>query len=96
MRDLAWKLATDPRDTARNGEWAVRLAGRVCRAHDPPPPDELSIFAAAYAEMGMFEEAVETAEKALEGATKENARALVIALQGQLELYRAGKPVRSR
>ncbi|MHC4780357.1 MAG: tetratricopeptide repeat protein, partial [Planctomycetota bacterium] len=96
MGDLAWLLATHPDDEVRNGEWAVRLAGRVCREHDSPPPDVLATFAAAYAELGLFEEAIQTAEKALEEARKEKLRALVIALLGQMDLYRAGKPVRAR
>jgi hypothetical protein len=96
MNDLAWMLATHPEGKVRNGQLAVRLGGRICREQDPPPPQHLATWAAAYAELGLFDDACAKARKALAGAEKEGLGALAQALKGHIATYRAGKPIRLR
>ena len=57
-------------------------------------PRILKIMAAVYANAGQFKEAVETAQQALTIATAMHDDAQIEALEGQLELYKAGKPFR--
>ena len=53
----------------------------------------LDTLAAAYAEAGRFADAVQTAKKALELATQQEAR-LVASIQARLRLYQARTPFR--
>jgi tetratricopeptide (TPR) repeat protein len=96
MNDLAWMLATHPEGKVRNGRLAERLGGRICREQNPPPPQHLATWAAAYAELGRFDNACIKAKMALAGAEKAGHSDLAQALKGQISLYRAGKPLRLR
>ena len=60
--NLAWLLATGP-DTIRDGRRAVELATRVCERLEYKVPEFLDTLAAACAEAGDFEGAVEYAQK---------------------------------
>ncbi len=63
LRDLAWILATNPRDDLRNGPEAVRLARRSCELTKNSDARFLSALDAAYAEAGRFDDAIKTAEQ---------------------------------
>ena len=88
---LAWLLATCPDSECRNGTKAVEHAERACELTNWKDPYKLGTLAAANAEVGEFQKAVEYQNKALEiageGYDKE-------AAQERLELYKAGKPYR--
>jgi len=60
---LAWLLATAPVDEVRDGNVALRLVENARRASKGEDPSHLLALAAAYAELGRFEEAVTTAEQ---------------------------------
>ncbi len=62
---LAWELATNPDDGARDGRRAVEIAEGVLKARGRSNPDDLDTLAAAYAEAGRFDEAVATLDAAL-------------------------------
>jgi protein O-mannosyl-transferase len=66
LNALAWLLATCPRARYRDGDEAVKLAERASRLTDDRDPIILDTLAAAYAEVGRFSEAVETARKAID------------------------------
>ncbi|HZL99203.1 MAG TPA: hypothetical protein VFD43_03030, partial [Planctomycetota bacterium] len=53
----------------------------------------LDTLAAAYAAAGRFDEAIETAERALRLASSSNEQALAAAVARRLELYRRGEAV---
>jgi hypothetical protein len=55
--------------------------------------DVLDVLAAAYAEAGRFPDAVATARKALDLATRRKAAAVADALRKRIALYEAGKPL---
>jgi len=93
VNDLAWLLAICPQDDVRNGGRAVQLAERACQVTGHANPVLLSTLAAAYAEVGRFPEAIETASKALALVVPED-KALAQGLRQQLQLYGAGKPCR--
>lgn len=63
--ELAWILATCPVDEVRNGKESLRLAKEVSASTLHASYHALDVLAAAYAENGMFEEAVTAAEKAV-------------------------------
>lgn len=93
MNNLAWVLATDPRDEIRDGPRAVELARRACELSDWKDPVTLDTLAAAYAEVGAWEKAVETQERAAElqaesGASDEEGYGK------RIELYRASTKYR--
>ncbi|MBM4046350.1 MAG: tetratricopeptide repeat protein, partial [Planctomycetes bacterium] len=66
---LARLLASCPVDALRNGAEALRLAQRVCAAGGEAQASPLDALAAAYAELGRFDEAVATARRALQAAS---------------------------
>ena len=65
---LAWFLATCPDSKFRDGKRALEKAKMVCEKDKEPEWNHLDTLAAAYAEVGDFENAVTTAESALEKA----------------------------
>jgi len=93
VNDLAWLLAICPQDDVRNGPRAVQLAERACKVTGYTNPVLLSTLAAAYAEVGKFPEAVQTATKAL-GLVMPEDKLLAQGIRRQLQLYRDGKPCR--
>lgn len=89
--DYAWLLATSRHDQIRQGMRAVALAERAT-ARDRSP-SYLDTLAAAYAEIGNFEQAVKVQEEALALVTDQDS-ALAAELRSHLEAFRAGKPWR--
>jgi arylsulfatase A-like enzyme/Flp pilus assembly protein TadD len=94
--DLAWHLATAPDAYLRDGAEAVRLAQRASTMKGDESFNELDTLAAAYAEIGRFEDAVVTAERALAVASQFNDPDLITQISARLELFRQGKPYRER
>ena len=92
---LAWLLATAPPDHCRDGAEALRMAEDVCRITGSKNPQFLDTLAAAYAEVGRYDDAVETAQRAIEAAQQSPRFAgLAQRIRERLELYRARRPHR--
>ena len=94
LNNLAWGLAADGNASNRNGVEAVQLAERACALTGRQVPVVVGTLAAAYAEAGRFQDAVETAQlaRALAQAVGQSE---VADRNGQLlELYRSGQPYR--
>ena len=91
---LSWLLSTVPVAHLRSGRRAVVLAEAAGRAGGAPDPAQLSILAAAYAETGEFDRAVETARKAAALAREMNDAALEKTLAERVRLYRRRQPYR--
>jgi len=89
---LAWLLATSPDNALRNGEKAVKLAEQARALAGIESPQLLDTLAAAYAEAGRFDEAVETAKRTLNLNATRNNQPLADALQMRLKLYEANAP----
>jgi tetratricopeptide (TPR) repeat protein len=88
--DLAWIWATCPDAAIRNGARALERARKACELTDWKKVDCLDALAAAHAESGRFDEAVQWAERAVELA-REGEKA---AYRSRLEAYRQGRPWR--
>ncbi len=94
MNALAWLLATSAEDRVRDGAEAVRWAERLCQMVGRDNPELLDTLAAAYAEVGRYDEAVQTARRALELASGGQQTELADQIRARLKLYEAGQPYR--
>jgi len=90
LNNLAWLLATSPRDDLRDGKRSIELAQKACEVTDYQQAHILSTLAAGYAELGDFETAIEWSQKAVELGGPD----LKEALEKELARYRSGKPWR--
>ncbi|MCK4872188.1 MAG: tetratricopeptide repeat protein [Phycisphaerales bacterium] len=93
LLQLAWLRATCPVDSLRDGNEAVGIAS-LLRDRLGDQPNVLDTLAAAYAEIGDFEEAARVASQAIEAATAARNGRLVQQIAARLDLYREGKPYR--
>lgn len=89
---LAILLASDPDAAVRNGEEAVKIALRACGLTGHADPARLDTLAAAYAEAGKFDKAVETVESAISLASDPQK---IMDMKSRLSLYRSERPFRS-
>lgn len=93
--DLAELLVTARERGLRNGPEGLDLAKRAVRATNRREPAALATLAAAYAETGAFDRAVETAEEAVRLAEELGSKGLADHLRLQLEGYRESRPFRN-
>jgi protein O-mannosyl-transferase len=90
QNNLAWLLATYPEASIRNGAEAVELARQAVQRSDGRQPEILNTLAAAYAEMGRFSEAMETARRSLDLALAQNNTTLADAIRARIKRYQEG------
>ena len=86
---LSWLLATCPDPDLRNGALAAQLAERVCRKTGYKYPKPLDVLAAAYAQMGRYDAAVQQARHALQLALSSGQSELGEQIAGRLKMYKA-------
>ncbi len=98
LNNLAWLLATCPEAKLRDGKRAVELAARACqltlRLSGDLNSSYLDTLAAAHAEAGDFETAVEVQREAIGMLPPEDPNAK--GFRDRLEGYTASKPYRDR
>jgi protein O-mannosyl-transferase len=94
LKRRSWILATARDEGVRDGAQAVALAARAVRLTGRRDADALDTLAAAYAEVGRFDAAIETGEEALARAQQSSDRAKIAELEERLALYRAGQKIR--
>ncbi|WP_197530359.1 tetratricopeptide repeat protein [Bythopirellula polymerisocia] len=92
LNNLAWVLATSPEAEVRNGDRAVELATKACELTEYQMPHILSTLAAAFAESGNFDTAVEWSQKAVNMHDPENDEQLA----KELASYQKKQPWRER
>ncbi|HYT92481.1 MAG TPA: tetratricopeptide repeat protein, partial [Gemmataceae bacterium] len=90
--DLAWIWATCPDASVRDGGRAVESARKACELTDWKQAHCLDALAAAHAESGRFDEAVQWAERAVELARDGEKPAY----RARLDLYRQGQAWREK
>jgi protein O-mannosyl-transferase len=92
LNSFAWLLATAADDSVRDGERAVQLAERANVLAGNNDPAILHTLAAAYAEARRFEEALQTARRAMKLASRADNNAVYNAIRDELPLYELGLP----
>ena len=93
--NLSWVLATSPNDSVRDGKRSLELAEKAAKFSDYKAAHILSTLAAAYAESGNFDKAVEWSEKAVQLGDEEDHEQLE-QLELELESYRKGEAWREK
>ena len=94
--ELAWLLATAPEDNLRDGQEAVRCARVACRGDLASDASAVDTLAAALAEAGLFEEAVQAAQRAAALAAEAGGSSgLDRAIRRRLKLYETQRPYRT-
>ncbi len=94
LSQLAWALATSPEASIRNGARAVELAQRAAQRNSGGDLNVLDTLAAAYAEVGRFSEAIETARQAQTLATLQGKTSAAAVLEARIKLYQGRSPYR--
>ncbi len=94
LNNLAWLLATCSDASLRNGRRAIQLAGRADQLSGGTNALVLRTLAAAYAEAGQFEKAIESGRAAIQQGRSQNDDSLVTELQQEIALYELGLPYR--
>jgi tetratricopeptide (TPR) repeat protein len=92
MDTLGRILAASKEPTIRNPDKAIKFALRACELTNYEKPNLLDTLAVAYAAVGDFSKAIETAEKALQLCKSPQEDALKQEIENRLVLYKAGKP----
>lgn len=91
---LAQILAAHPDEQVRDGDDAVNLAQYVNAARGNQHASALTTLATAYAEVGRFDDAVETAIRALDLAGRDGNERLTRELEHRITLFQSDKPYR--
>ena len=87
---LAWLLATVPEESLRDGPKAVELVEAISDTSDPPSWKRNDVLAAARAECGQFDKAIEIASRAVDACPREAKDEP----RSRLEGYRKQQPFR--
>ena len=91
LNNLSWLLATVEDKSLEDPNKAIEYAERACSLTGNNKAEILDTLAAAYASGGKFEEAVITAQKAIEAAKSRDQDNLAGNIQKRMELYKAGQ-----
>ena len=94
LNNVAWIRATHAEAAHRDGAEAVRLAEKARDLPHDPNHVLFSTLAAAYAEVGRFEDAQRAGERAVELARAAKDEDAARRFEAQLEHYRAKRPFR--
>lgn len=95
LNNLSWVLSTSPEDSVRNGDRALETGLKACELTEYKKSHILSTLAAAYAEAGQFDKAIEWSTKAVELGAKEESEQLD-QLKEELKSYQDKKPWREK
>jgi len=91
LNNLAWLLATVNDASVRDADKAVKFALRACELTEHKNPVILDTLAAAYAAAGRFNDAIATAEQAINIVKASGRNDIINEIQNRVELYKAGR-----
>ena len=90
--NLAWILATHTDGRIRDGTEAIHWVEKIAASTAHNVPSVLDTLAAAYASAGRYDEAVATAEKAIQLYLQRGEDHLAAEIQARLAVYQQGRP----
>lgn len=93
LGNVAWILATCPEAKYRDGDQALALSLSLLEANGKDPTN-LDNLAAAYAELGNFDAAITTQQKAIEALTVTSDKSKTGEFMQRLEIYQNSEPYR--
>ena len=96
LNETAWVLATAPEAALRNGSEAVSLAEHAVELTSAHEPVVLGTLAAAYAETGQFDRAIETGRRAADLAARQDNSGQAAMLSQRLKLFEQKTPIRQQ
>jgi len=96
LNNMAWLFAAIGDLSTNDANKAIDYARRACELTAYNNADHLDTLAVAYAAAGKFNDAIVTAEKALNIAKTAGQENTAREIQNRLELYKAGKPYREK
>jgi len=96
FNNIAWIFATVGDLSANDANRAIGYARRACELTAYNDANDMDTLAVAYAAAGKFQDAITTAEKALNIAKTTGQENTAREIQSRLELYKAGKPYREK
>lgn len=92
LNSLSWLRATCPDESMRSGKDAVRIGLELCRLTNWKNAADLDTLAAAYAEIGDFDKAVEYQRQVLQKVQRQDSERE--GTEARLKLYQEHKPFR--
>ncbi len=97
---LAWLLATCPYESHRDGDRAMEMMDPMVKIHGANSPSALEIYAACFAEIGDFEQALKFQEQAIELVDSKNSTDNYSAdqkegMRARFELFKRKRPYRT-
>jgi tetratricopeptide (TPR) repeat protein len=90
LNNIAWLLATVDDVSIQNADKAIEFARQACELTKYSQPSVLDTLAVSYAAAGRFNDAVTTAEQAVNAAKACGQENLISEIQNRIELYKAG------
>jgi tetratricopeptide (TPR) repeat protein len=96
LNETAWFLATSSDPTLRDGNEAIHLAERAVQLTSARDAELLATLAAAYAEAGEFDQAIEAEQRATDLAVQQAHASLAATLRNRMALFQAKTAIRQR
>jgi tetratricopeptide (TPR) repeat protein len=96
LNETAWVLSTTADASLRNGSEAIPLAEHAVQLTSAREPAILGTLAAAYAETGRFDKAIELEQRATDLANQQGNAQLAASLGKRLALFQEKTPIRQR
>lgn len=96
LNDTASFLATSSEAALRNGKEAILLAEHAVQLTSARDPALLGTLAAAYAEVGEFDQAIELDQRAMDLAIQQGNTRLATTLDDRMGLFKAKMPIRQK
>jgi len=94
LNNLAWVFSTCTDDSLRDGARAIQLSQKAVELSQWQDPTFLRTLAAAFAETGRFNDAIQMSQKALQLAVAQNNSRLASRLRTDVDLYETKLPCR--
>ncbi|MGA2914653.1 MAG: tetratricopeptide repeat protein [Sedimentisphaerales bacterium] len=91
LNNLAWLLATTSGNSVQDANKAIEFAQHACELTGYKDINILDTLAAAYAAAGRFNDAITTAQQAVNIAKASGQENLISEIQNRIELYKTGR-----